>query len=282
MSNPIKAGVIGHPIAHSKSPLIHGTWIKAYGLDGNYTAIDIPPDNLEHKINALREAGFAGFNVTVPHKLALLSLCDTVDVLARQIGAVNTVTLKNGKFFGTNTDVFGFLENIRAHAPAFDFTAGPALVLGAGGAARAVVHALLSCGTPHIFLCNRSADKAQSLRDTAVSPERITMLPWSERDSSHILKRLHLLVNTTALGMTGKEALNLNLTALPQACLVHDIVYAPLNTDLLQAAMARGNPIVTGIGMLLHQARPAFQEWFGIMPRITPELETLVLRNNAS
>lgn len=268
----IKTGVIGHPIAHTKSPLIHGYWIETYGLQGCYEAIDVPCETLPSHVRGLVDRGYAGFNVTVPHKEMIFDLCDEVDGLAREVGAVNTVVIDDSKLLGTNTDVFGFVQNIKSTAPDFDFTAGRAVVLGAGGAARAVIKGLIDEGVPKILLLNRTREKAETLAQTP----NIEVGDWHER--STLLEGANLLVNTTSLGMDGKPALDMNLNALPQTALVNDIVYAPLYTDLLSQARDQGNPIVTGIGMLLHQARPSFERWFGILPTVDEALQDLVLR----
>ena len=265
----IKAGVIGHPIGHSKSPLIHGHWIQKYGLDGSYQAIDIAPENLRGEIERLTEEGYAGFNVTIPHKQSVMPLCDTLDDAARQIGAVNTVIIKDKKLHGLNTDAFGFTENLKDNLKIFDFTRRPAVVLGAGGAARAVIHALLCEDTPKIIITNRTQEKAEILK--GMNPERIKIIPWDDREQA--LKTAGLLVNTTSLGMTGQPPLEMDLSAAPQDMAVCDIVYAPLMTGLLTQAKEKGLPGVTGIGMLLHQARPAFEAWFGVLPDVDNELK---------
>ncbi len=274
MSDFIKTGVIGHPISHSKSPLIHNYWIKKYGLEGEYNAIDIPCEHLEEGIKELTGEGYAGFNLTIPHKELMIPLCDEIDDIARSIGAVNTAIIKDGKLKGTNTDAFGFIENIRQARLGFDFSAGRAVVLGAGGAARAVIYGLLNAGTPEIYLLNRTREKAETLIQTTSDPSRIKLMEWEKRDK--FLAGAHLLVNTTALGMVGQPALELDLSALPEEALVNDVVYAPLYTDLLSNAQERGNPVVTGIGMLIHQARPAFEAWFGVLPEIDEEVQALV------
>jgi len=273
-----KTGLIGHPVSHSKSPLIHSYWIKQYGLNGTYELVDLSCEELKRGLEKLRLDWFRGFNVTVPHKVALLDLCDEVDELARVVGAVNTVTIERGRLSGTNTDVFGFIENIKALAPDFDFTAGPAFVLGAGGAARAVVQGLLQEGVPEILLSNRTESKADTLIENCSQPGKIRRLGWNSGESLIALSSANLLVNTTSLGMTGKPKLEIDLSKLHSRALVHDIVYAPLMTDLLLQAQKRGNPVVTGIGMLLHQARPAFAHWHGVLPEVTPELTELVTR----
>ncbi len=269
----IKAGVIGYPIKHSKSPIIHNHWIAQYGLKGEYGAVEIAPDKLKEGMQRLIDDGYAGFNVTIPHKQAIFDLCGSVDATAQTIGAVNTVVIKNGELHGTNTDSFGFIENVHRGSFGADFTHHPAVVLGAGGAARAVVHALIEAGAQQLIICNRTADKAKDVAEMNIDIVRVA--DWRER--AKILRDAGLLVNTTSLGMTGKEPLDIDLSLLPVEAVVNDIVYAPLMTDLLVQAQARGNQIVTGIGMLLHQARPAFERWFGILPDISEELEKKVL-----
>ncbi len=273
----IKTGVIGHPISHSKSPLIHGYWIKTYFCKGTYEAIDIAPENLKSGIDDLIAQGFAGFNVTVPHKQAIMEYCDTLDDTALAVGAVNTVVIENGRLEGRNTDVFGFIENIRSAERnmglSWGLENGPALVLGAGGAARAAVYGLIRAGVPKIYIANRTLEKAQELCDFA--PGLIEALPWDQKES--VLPEINFLANTTALGMIGKDALEIDLSSTHPDALVHDIVYAPLYTDLLRAARDHDLRVLTGIGMLLHQARPAFEAWFDIMPLVTPALEDLVL-----
>ncbi len=267
-----KAAVLGHPILHSKSPLIHNYWLKKYGIEGTYEAFDVPPEKLKETVRRLVADGYVGFNVTLPHKERMLDLCNTVHGIALGVGAVNTVTIRDGKIIGTNSDVAGFAENIKTIKPQFDFKAGPAVVLGAGGAARAVVHALAIEGVPEIRMVNRTRAKAEIFMSAY---SNVKVWEWSQRSS--ILTGANLVVNTTAMGMSGKEPLEIDLRELPTSALVNDIVYAPLMTDLLLAAQARGNPVVTGIGMLLHQARPSFHSWFDIMPDIDAELINLVL-----
>ena len=269
----MKACVIGHPIAHSKSPLIHNHWLRQYGIEGSYKAIDIVPENLAEDIQSLIDGGYDGFNVTVPHKQAVMALCDMLDETAQKIGAVNTVVIKEGKLHGKNTDAFGFIANIKTAQPDFIFKNKTAFVLGAGGAARAVIYGLLEEGIEKIILSNRTMEKARELQSMA--PDAVDVVSWEERKQA--LKAADLLVNTTSLGMQGKPHLEMDLSALPKTAPVNDIVYAPLMTDLLQQAKDRGNPIVTGIGMLLHQARPAFEAWTGVLPEVTGELESKVL-----
>lgn len=269
----MKAAVIGRPIAHSKSPIIHNYWLEKYGLAGSYEAIDILPDNLGDNIKKLVNANYNGFNVTVPYKQKILEVCDEIGKTAEEIGAVNTIIIRDNKLFGTNTDAFGFTENIKIAQPEFDFENKTAFVLGAGGAARAVIYGLKDRGIGRIKISNRTQGRAEELK--SLEPEIIQIIQWDRR--SEALSDTDLLVNTTSLGMTGKPPLEIDLSALPKEALVNDIVYAPLMTDLLIQAKAHGNKIVTGIGMLLHQARPAFEAWTGILPEVTAELEEKVL-----
>lgn len=273
----IKAAVIGHPIGHSKSPLIHNSWIKDYGLTGSYEAIDFSCENLKIGIDKLIQDGFSGFNVTVPHKINILHLCNSVDDLANIVGAVNTVVIRDGLLHGTNTDVYGFVQNIKEDAPHFSFTNGPALVIGAGGAARAVVQGLIQEGVPEIRIANRTQANVDLLIKTSSSPDRVKIIHWNEKSQKNYLSDVNLVVNTTSLGMTGKDPLDIDLEHLPVSTLVNDIVYSPLQTGLLLQASKRGNATVTGIGMLLHQARPAFAAWFGVMPDVSEDLKQRVL-----
>lgn len=270
-----KAAVVGHPIAHSKSPVIHNYWIKAYGMEGSYEAVDIAPDNLKDGIQRLIDGGYAGFNVTVPHKEEVLKLCDEVAHNAEAIGAVNTVVIEDGKLRGMNTDSFGFLHNIWDTEPDFEFTDKIAVIIGAGGAARAVTSALISEQIGHVYILNRTRERAEIIcKEMGFGIDLIKVFDWDER--SEILAEADLLVNTTSLGMNGQPPLNLSLDKLSEDALVNDIVYAPLHTELLQTAQMRGNDFVSGIGMLIHQARPAFKEWFGLLPDVTEELTDMV------
>lgn len=267
----VRAGLIGHPVSHSLSPRIHGYWLDRHGLNGSYEAVDIAPEALAKRVADLVTRGWAGFNVTVPHKQSVMALCGRLDDTARRVKAVNTVVVEaDGVLKGMNTDLFGFRENLRRGAPGFVPAKGPATVLGAGGAARAVVEALIDADVPEIRLLNRTQDHAHTLAQTSSKPGTICILPWAERATA--LKGATLVVNTTTLGMTGAPPLEMDLSALPPDAVVNDIVYAPLMTDLLRQAQARGNPVVTGLGMLVHQARPAFAAWFGPMPDVTDDL----------
>lgn len=282
----IKAGVIGYPVKHSKSPLLHEHWITRHQKQGAYDAIEVPPEKLENMVQDLIDRGYAGFNITLPHKQTIMHLCTDIDDTARAVGAVNTVTIEDGRLYGRNTDVFGFLENIRAAHPDFAFTGIHALVLGAGGAARAVIYGLIDAGAKQITITNRTRAKADdiaaSFADLAAQHDcRLSVLDWDDRDSGDAgaaPAETDLLVNTTSLGMTGKPSLSYDVNALPSSAMVCDIVYAPLYTDLLSDARARGLRITTGIGMLLHQARPAFAAWFGVMPDVDDLLEQKILK----
>ena len=269
----MKACVMGWPIAHSLSPALHGYWLKAHGIAGEYTRLAVEPADLPAALARLRTDGWRGCNLTIPHKEAALAQLDRIDDAVRRIGAVNTIAVENGKLVGFNTDGFGFLENLRAAVPDFDAKAGPAVVLGAGGAARAIVDALGTAGAPEIRLANRSLDRARALARSlggAIAP-----VSWDKRAAA--LDGAALLVNATSLGMEKNPLLELDLARLPKTALVNDIVYAPLETALLKAAKARGNRTVDGLGMLLHQGRPGFQRWFGVLPAVTPALRAAVL-----
>ncbi|MEQ8505429.1 MAG: shikimate dehydrogenase [Rhodospirillales bacterium] len=271
------AGVMGWPVGHSLSPVLHGHWLQSLGIDGAYVPLAVAPDDFEQVLRALPKMGFRGANVTVPYKEAALAVVDEADPLAQRIGAVNTVIVgDDGRLVGTNTDGFGFLENLKEGAPGWQPTAAPAVVLGAGGAARAVVVALIDAGVPNIRLLNRTRARAEQMAaDLEGGAGAITVHEWDDRNAA--LGGAGLLANTTTLGMTGKDKLNISLDALPRQALVNDIVYAPLETDLLGAAKARGNPVVDGLGMLLHQARPGFEAWFGAAPQVTADLRSAIL-----
>jgi len=285
MNNPVSiqtltgtsrlAGVMGWPVSHSKSPRLQGYWLAQYGIDGTYMPLPVAPENFAVSVKSLRDLGFAGVNVTIPHKQAVFAVCDELTDRAKRIGAVNTVTfLADGKIHGDNTDGFGFIENLRQHVPDIDFSSGPAVVLGAGGASRAIIVSLLDENCPQIRLANRTASRAHDLA-REIGDDRVTVVDWPI--GKETLCDAALLVNTTSLGMVGQPALNIDLDGLGQNAVVTDIVYAPLKTDLLLQAEARGNRVVDGLGMLLHQARPGFHKWFGIDPVVTPELREFVL-----
>ncbi len=275
MSDQItRAGVVGWPIDHSLSPRLHGYWLKKHRIRGSYEAIAVEGSALQKMMEGLVSQGFSGLNVTVPHKVAVMQHLDIISDQARRIGAVNTVVVgKNGRLSGSNTDGSGFIENLRQGCPGFDFTKGAAVVLGAGGAARAVVVALIDEGVPAIRLINRTRQKAEDLADYIGDP--VQVFDWDSR--SGVLEDAALLANTTSLGMSGKPDLDLSLDALPVNALVSDIVYTPPETNLLKAASVRGNKVVDGLGMLLHQARPGFSAWFGVKPHVTDGLRDHVL-----
>jgi len=267
------AGVMGWPVGHSRSPLLHNFWLAQLGIDGAYVPFAVRPESLEAALRALPALGLAGVNLTVPHKEAAVALMDTLDAPAKRIGAVNTIVVANGRLEGRNTDGYGFVENLRAGAKGWRGANGPAVVIGAGGAARAIAVALIDEGVPEIRVVNRTAARAAAL--TAEFGKPLVAVTWERRATA--LDGAALLVNATTLGMTGQPALALPLDALPKAAVVTDAVYAPLETALLAAARGRGNVCVDGLGMLLHQARPAFAAWFGHDPEVTPELRAHVL-----
>lgn len=268
------AAVIGHPIGHSKSPRIHRHWLSEHGITGDYTALDVEPQDLEAALRALPRLGFQGANLTIPHKVAGLELADFVTPAAKAIGAANTLVFDGDRILADNTDGYGFVENLLQGAPDWQPEAAPAAVLGAGGATRAVLHALLDRGVPEIRLLNRTESRAAALADFFGA--KVEVLPWDQR--AEALGGAGLLVNATSLGMTGQPPLDLDLTDLPQSALVTDIVYSPLETPLLGNARAKGCAVVDGLGMLLHQAVPGFEAWFGPRPKVTPQLRELVLQ----
>ena len=272
--NRLRAGVIGWPVSHSRSPRLHGYWLRQYRIDGSYEAIAVRPEELPGFIRSLGQGGLRGCNVTIPHKEAVLPLLDEVDGFARRVGAVNTiVTTDAGRLHGSNTDGYGFLQGLADGVPDFRADRGPAGVVGAGGAARAIVAALIDAGVRELRLLNRNLPRAEALAAALGGP--IDVRPFAEAAAA--LAGAALLVNTTSLGMTGQPPLQLDLTSLPTEAVVNDIVYVPLTTQLLAAAAARGNPAVDGLGMLLHQARPGFRAWFGIDPAVTAGLRAAVL-----
>ena len=274
MEKLLLAGVIGDPIAHSRSPRLHGHWLDRYGIEGHYVPLHVTRDTLHDTIRLLPELGFRGINVTIPHKETVLQIADSVTDRAALIGAANTLTFTaNGKLQADNTDGAGFLQNIRQHTADWTAAEGPALVLGAGGAARAVVAALLGDGCPHVFLVNRTRARAEALAESFGA--KVHVIDWTRIPD--VLEESALLVNTTSLGMVGKQPLHIDLDRLNPHTIVNDIVYTPLETDLLQVAAARGCHTVDGVGMLLHQAAPGFERWFGVKPEVDDELRAVVL-----
>ena len=268
------AGVIGWPVAHSRSPRLHGFWLEHYGIDGAYLPFAVRPEDLAAALGALPLLGLRGVNVTLPHKEAALGLCARVSEAARRIGAVNTIIVgEDGALEGSNTDGFGFLAHLTASQPSFRPESGPAVLLGAGGAARAIAVALLDAGVPELRLANRTASRAAAL--AVELGLRVRPVAWADRASA--LAGSALLVNSTTMGMSGQAPLDLDLSRLPRQAVVYDIVYVPLETPLLAAARARGNAAVDGLGMLLHQARPGFAAWFGREPEVDAALRDFVL-----
>lgn len=268
------AAVLGDPIAHSKSPKLHGFWLKKYDIAGHYVPLHARAEDLEAILRLLPKLGFVGANVTIPHKEAVLGYADIVTDRARAIGAANTLTFsKSGEIIADNTDGLGFISNIQQTIPEFQSRSGPAVIFGAGGAAKAVISALLDDGAPEIHVLNRNLTRAENLRGqfgARIHPSGFDTLP-------KLLPHCHLLVNTTSLGMTGQPPLDVDLRNLNSDAVVNDIVYSPLKTALLQQAEDFGMRVVDGLGMLLHQAAPGFAQWFGKMPEIDDDLRRAVL-----
>jgi shikimate dehydrogenase len=263
------AGLLGWPVAHSRSRLLHLWWLRQYGINGDYVPMPVRPGQLAAALRGLVALGFAGCNVTVPHKEEASRLVDHLDPLARRLGAVNLIRIgTDGSLSGSNTDGYGFVQNLRDVKSDWRADARPVVVMGAGGSARSVLPVLLDEGATEIRLVNRTRERAEELA-TRLGP-RVRVCAWAEREEA--LAGVGLLVNTTSAGMAGQPPLPLRLDALPTEALVYDLNYNPLCTPLLAAAAARGNPVVDGLGMLLHQARPSFQAWFDVLPDITPEL----------
>jgi shikimate dehydrogenase len=262
------AGIAGWPVAHSRSPRIHGFWLGRYSIDGAYVPLCIRPERFEGAVRGLMAAGFAGINVTIPHKRAAFEICDSLDEAARRSGAVNTMIFRNGNIEGSNTDGFGFLADLRAHG--VDPVAGPVLILGAGGAARALAASFQALGV-RVTIANRSADRAKALaRDLA----GLEVLEWQQR--SDAVGDQALVVNTTPLGMSGYPELEIDLSRGDPTLVVADIVYVPLETRLLRTARTRNMVGVNGLGMLLYQACPGFAAWFGTEPVVDEELRRFV------
>lgn len=268
------AGVIGHPIAHSKSPHLHGHWLKTYGMPGYYIPMDVAPDDLPDVIRTLPKMGFVGVNITVPHKEKVMELADLITDRASLIGAANTLIFRrDGKIHADNTDGFGFIQNLRQNAPQWNPKAGPAALLGAGGAARAVVASLLEVGVPEIMISNRTRVRAEALK--ADFGKRLRVVDWVQ--AGNMMDEAATVVNTTSLGMTGKPELRVPLDGLRKGAVVTDLVYAPLQTRLLKEAEEMGCTTVDGLGMLLHQAVPAFERWFGKRPEVDEATRAAVL-----
>lgn len=263
------AGVMGWPVAHSRSPVVHNHWIAEHGLHGAYVLLPVRPAQIDTALRSLPVLGFVGCNLTIPHKVAALALVDRVDLLAQRIGAVNTIVVEaDGSLTGRNTDGFGYIQSLLEVKPDWRADTGAAVVLGAGGAARAVIVGLIDSGATDIRLTNRSWAKAHDMAQEFGGPVRA--IAWEDRHDA--LVGAALLVNTTNQGMHGEAALDLRLDHLPTQALVSDIIYVPLETPLLTAARLRGHVTVNGLGMLLNQARPAFAAWFGVQPDVTSTL----------
>lgn len=268
------AGVIGHPIAHSRSPALHGYWLRRYGIKGHYIPIDIAPSDLAEMVRTLPRLGFVGLNVTIPHKEAILQIADVISDRAALIGAANTLIFrKDGKIQADNTDGSGFIANLRQNAPHWVPSSGPAVVLGAGGAARAVVAALIEVGVPEIRLANRTRARADAMRSDFGA--KVHVHEWVQ--AGNLLSDAATVVNTTSLGMTGKSDMTVSLTRLNPGALVTDLVYTPLMTQFLIEAEAMGCSVVDGLGMLLHQAAPGFERWFGTRPEVDDATRQAVL-----
>jgi len=267
------AGLLGWPVAHSRSPVIHNHWLEHYGIPGRYVLFGVPPEKLEAAVRGIATLGLRGCNVTTPHKQAIFPLLDRVDDLARRIGAVNTVVVeKDGTLTGFNNDGNGFILSLKELDPQWRPDSGPIMVLGAGAAGRAVVASLAAQGAKEIRLSNRTLDKAQEIADAVGAVVKI--VPWDQRENA--LEGVAMLANATSLGMAGKPPLEISLERLPKHALVGDLIYIPPETPFLAAARARGNKTVNGLGLLLNQARPAFNAWFGVMPEITPALKQAI------
>lgn len=271
----ITAGVMGWPVAHSRSPLIHNYWISEYRLQGTYGLFPVEPNHLEAAIRGLSALGIAGCNITIPHKIDAIKFVDWVDPAALKVGAINTIVRQtDGKLHGYNNDGYGYIQSVKEAAPHWQANNGPIVVLGAGGAARAILVALAQEGAQEIRLLNRTFSKAQELAHELGAP--LHAYSWNDRHSA--LEGAALLINTTSQGMQGYPELDIDLTPLPPQAMVSDIIYTPLETALLKNARQRGHLAINGLGMLIHQARPAFHAWFGVFPDVTQSLYTKILR----
>ncbi|MFT6912610.1 MAG: shikimate dehydrogenase [Paracoccaceae bacterium] len=267
------AGVIGAPVGHSRSPALHGHWLAVNGIKGHYVPLEVAPGDLANVLRMLPKIGFVGVNVTIPHKESMLLLADSVSDRAALIGAANTITFKEGKVFGDNTDGYGFMANLRQGAPEWEPQAGPAAVLGAGGASRAVIYSLIDAGVPEIRLANRNRSRAEALRK--VFGPKVKVIDWDKTDA--MFEGAKMVVNTTSLGMQGKPEFNLSLARLKADAIATDLVYTPLETGFLRAAAQIGCKTVDGLGMLLHQGAPGFERWFGVAPVVDAATRKVVL-----
>jgi shikimate dehydrogenase len=275
MSAPVpvrRACVIGWPVAHSRSPLIHGYWLEHYGIEGSYGREAVAPEDLAGFIERLGSLGYVGCNVTLPHKEAVYGLVEVQDDTTKRIEAVNTLYMEGGRLLGFNSDAYGFVAHLRSVLPEWRGKGTDVVVLGAGGAARAIIAGLLGEGVERITIANRTEARGRAL--AAHFGARVDTVPWPQ--IADRLSDCDLLVNTTQLGMAGQPTLDIDLDRLPTAAAVADIVYVPLETELLRQARARGHPVIDGLGMLLHQAVPGFEVWFGVRPEVTPRLRALI------
>ncbi len=271
-----RACVVGWPVSHSRSPVIHGFWLERYRIAGSYERFAVRPEEASHILGNLRSHGYVGCNVTIPHKEVAFRVADEASPAARAAGAANTLWYEGGRLLADNTDGLGFVSNVRSSVPGFGFDGAIVSMLGAGGAARGIAHALLEAGVGEIRVFNRTRTRAEAL--AAAFGKRVVPLDWSERSARS--DAASLLINTTPLGMDhGGDALDLDLSVLDPGCVVADIVYVPLVTPLLAAARERGLMTVDGLGMLLHQAVPGFERWFGVRPEVTDELRALIVRD---
>jgi shikimate dehydrogenase len=267
------AGVMGWPVMHSRSPMLHNYWFRQHGLAGTYVPLAIRPEGLPAALRALHPLGFAGCNLTIPHKEQAMSIVDEVDALAKAIGAISCVVVRpDGSLAGSNNDCYGFIQSIKQAQPGWRADSGPVVVIGAGGGSRAVCYGLAQEGAKEIRLVNRTFARAKAIAEAFRGP--IKALPWEQRHD--VLEGAAMVVNTTSNGMVGQPALDLKLDKLPKSALAADIIYIPLETPFLAAARKRGNRTVNGLGMLLHQGRPAWKAWFGIEPEVTAELRAMV------
>lgn len=269
----IEAAVIGWPIEHSRSPMIHGHWLAKYRIDGRYTKIAVKPEDVTAFVRSLAEHGLAGCNVTLPHKEAVFRAADVREASAEAVGAANTLWLEDGRLFAANTDTYGFMQHLEVSAPAWRAKDRPALLLGAGGAARGIVYGLLEAGVGEVRVANRTLSRAEEIAQHF--GKRVKPVAWV--DAEIAATDAGLLVNTTSLGMAKTGPLDFDVARLPADATVADIVYVPLETDLLRRVRARGLVAVDGLGMLLHQAVPGFAKWFGVMPEVTDELRDILV-----
>ena len=275
MKKKLSAGVVGWPVNHSISPILHRFWLVENNVDGDYVLFTVMPNDFETFMRNLPNENIKGLNITLPYKQEALKFCDRIDTAAKRAGAVNTIVIDpNRKLLGTNTDIYGFVQNLKSRFPRWYSNSAPVAVIGSGGAARAVIIGLQDhLNVKNIKLFNRSKDRARKLSTDLGG----SITVWSLDQLPAELSDVSMLINTTSLGMSGQDELEVDITALPRKCVVYDIVYSPLKTRLLEAAKVQGNPTVDGLGMLLYQAQPGFESWFGVKPTITQSLRERVL-----